>query len=276
MVINALDPFFGGHESRLFARQIYSRAPAETKAHGVVGNFVDAEPLSDVVEKNVAGIHDGFVETYFSMSLGFPAVERASIEAGVTRAIDAVAFGHRFRFEHGGGHDDFKDGAGSELCLDGAIEQRRLFIGVQLGPLLLLDAHGEIVGIECGAADHGENFAGARVQSDYRALLIGHVGFRDGLQIVINSELNGLARDGFDVVERTHHFADAVHDHAALAVFAFELFVIFAFESGLADEVARAIVAVAIFELLRRDFTHVADGAREHGVMRVTAALDHH
>ena len=120
------------------------------------------------------------------------------------------------------------------------------WIGIQLLPFVLRDAHGEIVGIKGGLADHRQDFAGARVHGDDGAFFIGHVGFGDGLQIVVDGQLNGFAGNGFHVVERAHHFADAVDDHAAHAVGAFELVVIFALQAGFSDDVAGTVVAVAI------------------------------
>ncbi len=149
-------------------------------------------------------------------------------------------------------------------------------IGIELGPFRGGNAHGEIVGIESGPADHRQHFAGAPVHGDQGAGLVRQVGFGDGLQVVVDGQLDGLAGNGFHVVERAHGFADAVDDDAAHAVGAFELVVVFALESGFADDVAGAVVPVALLELLRGHLTDVADRVGEHLAVLVAAALDHH
>ena len=237
---------------------------------------VDAEHLADGVEKNVAGIDDGFVEIDGAVALRAPAMKRPAVKFGVAGAVDGGVCGNGFGIQHRRGHHDFENGAGRELRLNRAIEQRRVRIGIELCPFGCGNAHGEIVGIECGAADHGQNFAGARVHRDDGAFLVLHVVFGDGLQIVIDRQLNRLAGNRFDVVESAHGLADAVDDDAAHAVGAFEGFVVLALEAGFADDVAGAVVAVALVELLRRNFTDVADRVREHFAVRVAAALNHH
>src|SRR5262249_38598148 len=128
---------------------------------------------------------------------------------------------------------------------------------------------------ECRPADHRENFAGARVHSDDGAFLILEVVFRDGLQVVIDGQLNGFPGNGFDVVERAHRFAHAVHNDATHAVGTFQRVVILAFETCFADDVARTVVPVTLIELLRRNFPDVAHGIGQHFTVRVAAALDH-
>ena len=134
----------------------------------------------------------------------------------------------------------------------------------------------EIVGIECGPADHRQNFAGARVHGDERAFLVREIRFGDLLQILVNGQLNRLSGNRFHVVERAHHFADAVHDDAAHAVGAFDLIVVFLFEAGFSDDVAGAVAVGILLHVLRRHFTDVADRIGEHFTVRVAAALHHH
>ena len=64
VVIDALDPFFRGHQARLFAGQINACAHAQAQAGSVVSDLVDAEHFADVVEEDVAGIDDGSVQIH--------------------------------------------------------------------------------------------------------------------------------------------------------------------------------------------------------------------
>ena len=251
---------------------------AEAQAAAVEGKAIDAEAHADGVKENIAGLQDGFMEIHRAVA-GFavdPAFELAAVEGAVAGAEDGHIFRDGFRFEHGRGGDDFEDRAGSQLRLNGAIEQRGFRVGIQRGPFLRIDADGEIVGIEVGWLTMRENFAGARIQRDGGAFFAGEVGFGDGLQVVVDGRLNGLAGNGFDVVEGADHFADAIDDDAAHAVRAFERVVILALKAGFADDVAGAIVAVAGGELLRRNFADVTCGAGEKAIARIAAALDHH
>src|SRR5271170_733407 len=113
-------------------------------------------------------------------------------------------------------------------------------IVVERLPFVGADADGEIIWIGSGAADHREDFAGARVESDDRAGTRAEGLFGDLLQVVIDGELNLFARDGFllrETAEVFYFFADAVVDDAAHAVGAGEDVVVLAFEAGLSGEV---------------------------------------
>jgi hypothetical protein len=65
--------------------------------------------------------------------------------------------------------------------------------------------------------------------------------------------------------------ADAVDDDAALAVGAHQDVVVLAFQAAFAGEVARAQLAIALFDLLLADFTHVAHRVRQEAVGEITA-----
>ena len=140
VVVHALDPLLRWHQPRLFAGQIDSGAPAETEAGGVVADTVDSEHLADVVEEDVAGSHDALVEIH--LTVGVIAMKHAAVKTGLTGAVDRVIGGYGLRFEHGRRHHDFENGAGSELRLNRAIQQRRFRVGVELGPFLVGNAHG--------------------------------------------------------------------------------------------------------------------------------------
>ncbi len=136
------------------------------------------------------------------------------------------------------------------------------------------DAHGEIVGVQRGMAGHCQDFACARVQRDYSTRarpqrLLGNL-----LQVVINGQLNLLARDGFLSGEAVYLFTDAVHDHAPHAVRALKQVVVLALQAALSSEVTGAELAVARFDLLLADFTDVARSMGEESVRQIAPAGD--
>src|ERR1700735_174395 len=241
-----------------------------------MGDGVNSKRLSDVIEKNVAGIDDGRVEAHHAVSLRSPAVKRTSIEICISRAISGEVCGNLFRLKHGRGHDDLKHGARSQLRLDSAIQKRRFFIGVERLPFFLGDSDGKIIGIKSWAANHSEDFAGARIHRHHGTLLAGHVCFGDGLQIVVDGELNRFARNGFHVVEGAHDSTYAVDDDTLHSVGAFQLVVIFFLESRFAHEISRTILSFAVIHVLHRYFTDIANCAGQHGIMWISAPLDHH
>ena len=67
-MIHALRPFLGRNQTGLFAGQINSRAMAEAESVGVERDAIDSEQLADVVEVDVAGLHDGFVQVHIAVA----------------------------------------------------------------------------------------------------------------------------------------------------------------------------------------------------------------
>ena len=59
-----------------------------------------------------------------------PAFELAAIKRAIAWAKHAEALRNSFGFVHGGSHDDFEDGAGRQLRLNRAVQQRLLGIFV--------------------------------------------------------------------------------------------------------------------------------------------------
>jgi len=152
---------------------------------------------------------------------------------------------------------DLEDGAGRELGLNGAIKKRAQFIFVELLPLFLGNANREIVWIRRWPTDHSENFAGARIERDHGAGARAEGLFGNRLQIVVNGQLNLFAGDRILLGKVIDFFADAIDDDAAHAVRAHQDVVVLTFEAGFADDVTRAELAVARFDLLFADFTDV-------------------
>src|SRR6266404_303870 len=171
-VEHALHPFFARNQTGFFRWQIDAGAMSEAQMRCIVGNSVDAEALPDVVEENIARLHDRFVQIHEAVRTlpENPALELATIESGVGRTKSGEAGRGNFVFEHGGGHDDLEYRAGRELCLDCAIQERLCRIVVQLLPFLVGDANGEIIRVGSGMADHGQYLAATRIECDNRTI----------------------------------------------------------------------------------------------------------
>ena len=89
--------------------------------------------FAHVVKEDVARSHDAFVK--IDAAVRVIAMKYAAVKSGVTGAVDRVIRGNGLRFEHGRGHHDFENGAGRELGLNRAIQQRRFRIGIELRPI---------------------------------------------------------------------------------------------------------------------------------------------
>ena len=127
-----------------------------------------------------------------------------------------------FSSQAGERHDDLEGGAGCELRLDGLVQQRMVGVVDDLVPVALGEADGELVGIEGGARDHGEDLAGVRVHGDHGAVLAFHGLFGGHLDVEVDGELEVLAGDGELLAELADLFAVAVDDDVAGAVGAAE------------------------------------------------------
>ncbi len=225
-VEDPLDPGFGRHKARFFGWKIDAGLMADAHFIAVVSQAVDAELHANGIKEDVAGFQNGFVQVSASVrGRAFfggidPALELASIKSAVAGAVSGEAFRDAVVLEHRSGSDNFVDGAGRELRLDGAIEKRVQGIFIELPPLFFRNAHREIVGIGSRAADHGQHFAGAWIEGDDRSGPRAKRLLRDLLQVVINGQLNLLAGNGLLLGEAhiLHFLADAVDDHTAHAV----------------------------------------------------------
>src|SRR6266852_3988582 len=86
--------------------------------------------------------------------------------------------------------------------------------------------------------------------------------------------MNLFAGNGFLRGQAVHFLANAVYDHAPHAVRALEQVVVLAFQPGLPGEVAGAELAIARFNLLLADFTHVTRGMSEEASWAVPPPRD--
>src|SRR5277367_2314324 len=151
-------------------------------------------------------------------------------------------------------------------------------IVVESFPFFRGNANGEIIWIGRGAADHGEHFARAWIESNHGSGAHAEGLFGDLLQIVVDGELNLLAGNGFllsKVAELLDFFADTVEDNAAHAVGAGQNVIVLALEAGFSGEVAWTEAAIAGFDLLLADFADVPAGVGHEAAGQIAAALNH-
>src|SRR6266478_8265347 len=123
-----LHPFSGRHQPGQLLWEIDSSLVSEPEFTAVVGEAVDAQAHSSVVEKNITGFEDGFVQSHHTMRAfpKDPTLELPAIEGGVTRAKRRETFRRILVFQHSCGGHDFKNRPWRKLSLDGTIEQRLL------------------------------------------------------------------------------------------------------------------------------------------------------
>ncbi len=153
-----------------------------------------------------------------AMSRRPPAVENSSVKISVSRTKRREILRDILGLEHRRGHDNLEDRPGGKLPLDGAIQQGRPGIRIERLPFRRGNADGKIVGIKGGPADHRQDFSRARIHGDDGAFFVGHVGIRNVLQIVVDRQLDRLARNGVLLFQAAHFLANAVDDHAPQTV----------------------------------------------------------
>src|SRR5207245_3960294 len=201
-----------------------------------------------------------------------PACELAAVERAITRAKHAEAVRDSLCLIHGGSHDNLENGAWSQLRLNRAIQQGTLRVVIELLPLFRRDADGKVIGVNRGMASHGQDFAAARIEcNDGTGAgaqgLFGHL-----LHVYVDAELNLFAGNRFLRGKRAHFFSDAVDDDAPLAVGAHQDVIVLPFQAKFSRKVPHTQPAVARFNLLLADFTHVARGLRKETVRQVAPA----
>src|SRR5205085_6691735 len=126
----------------------------------------NAETHADVIEEDITRFHDGFTNIDGSMRTFAidPTLKLPAVEGAITGTIGGKAFWRIVIFQHGSSGNDFENGAGRELCLNNAIEQRMQRIFVELAPFFFRNANREIVGVGSWPTDHCQHFAGAWIK----------------------------------------------------------------------------------------------------------------
>ena len=133
---------------------------------------------------------------------------------------------------------------------------------------------GEGVGVEAGPGDHGQNVAVARIHGDDCAVAVAESQFGGALQIVVDGQLQVLARDGVLDAEIADFAAVAVDDDIARSVLAAQQLVVGLFHARLADHVAGFVVGKArVVEVFLTDFAHITDEVSGKAVAGIKAAF---
>ncbi len=111
-------PLFRRDQAALLPGEVDAQGGAEAEGPRVGGDLVDAEQLAQVVEIDVAGLHDGAVEVDVSVTLLLPAAEDpvAHLEGAV--AVEGGLRGDQPLFEGGCGDDGFVGGSRRVLSGD--------------------------------------------------------------------------------------------------------------------------------------------------------------
>src|SRR5207244_6969952 len=116
------------HQPTLYRRDINSGLMSDAQSAAVIKKAVDAQTHSNVIEKNVAGLENGFVQAHdavraFSVH---PAFELPSIKCRIARAKRRETFRRDFIFQHGRGGHDLENGPWGKLRLYRAVQHRLL------------------------------------------------------------------------------------------------------------------------------------------------------
>src|SRR5664279_3747290 len=266
LLLKVLDlPFFRRHHAGNFLGQVNTGLLSQPEHGGVFCDAGDTQLLREGVEIRVARLIDRLADADRAVGTvcgSDPALKEAAIESLPAAAIDDQVLCNAF-LQSGGGHDDLKHGTGSELRLDRFIQKRLTGIGNQPVPLIARDAHGKLIGIECRAADHREDFAVARVHRHNSPGFAFERLFGGDLQIKIDGELELFAGNRGHVAEGAHFLATTVDQHLARAVLAHQNIVVVLLDPRHADDVARVVQLP--LRLSQHVFAHLADVADNVG-----------
>src|SRR5882757_4469360 len=156
-------PERGRHVAGDLIGQIDARLLREAEGGRVFGDGVDTEAIGERVIEGVAGVGDGVVDVDHAV---VPvATEEVPVEGGSAVTRDVHGLGDVL-LETGDRHDDLEGAAGSELGLDGFVEEWMVGIVENLVPVVFGKADGKLVGIEGWTRGHGEDFAGVGIHGD--------------------------------------------------------------------------------------------------------------
>ena len=160
-------PFFRGHEAGLLVVESQARRCPEPKLVGKLGHPIHhSRPCAQVVEEDVAALHDGVVQVDHLVHLG--AAEAAPAHLDVASAAHLVLESDELLFQCGGGGDDLKGrarvvGVSQSFVTEGAQpvaqDARYRFGG---------EAARHQIGVEAGLGCEGEDAAGFHVEKHRR------------------------------------------------------------------------------------------------------------
>ncbi len=229
-----------------------------------VGDRIDADPAPDLVEEDVArhlqriGDGDRPVAAAAMAMEGVAAQAQRAAAADARRSVDRPGLQPRQARHHLEGR------AGGVLAGQRLVEQGLERIGVHLVPAPLAEAGDELVGVEPGARDEGQDLAVAHVDHDRAGALVLHAFLGEALQVHIERQLDvgpGFALGAAELADHAAMRIDLDLAHPALAA---QLAVDRLLHAVLADrEVGQAEQRIAVVARLQVVFRHRRDIA-EH------------
>ncbi len=146
-------------------------------------------------------------------------------------------------------------------------------IGDQLVPVGAIDAHRELVRVEAGTRNHGQNLAIAGVHGHDGAVAIAQGQLRRALQIVVDGQAQVLAGNGVLDSQIANFASVAVHNHIPRSVLPAQQLVVGLLHARFAHYVARFIGRIAwVVEHVFAHFAHIADQVRRKPVAWIEPA----
>src|SRR5579871_96424 len=268
-------PLFRRHYTNEFVGQVDSGMVAKAGCLGVEGQVIDPGFGGDGIEKDVAGFYDSAVQRNAAVALGIdPTLLELAIERHTASAIHRKLIIDGATFQPGQPGKWLEGGTGSLLRLYGSIEHRMIGVVGDFLPIFGLDADSELIGVEGGAANHGQHVAIARIERHHRAVAAIHGELGDGLKVKVDGKLDVVTFYGRLVAQNLAHLAAIIDDHLPLAIDTHEAVVVFPLDAKLADDIALVVLGeLGRIEFLLADFTRVANDMGHHPVLRVQAAL---
>src|SRR5260370_21578069 len=196
-------PVGGGHQARLFARNVDSGDLAKSEYTHEIMHAIDAELARDRIEIHVAGLHDGVAHREDAVSLGLPVAEYISAagKAEVSGAEYRLIGGHDAVFQSGH-REKWLDGrAGRVGAAQRAVDERLIDVVLQDVVLLGREAPRDRVRLESRRAGEGDDVAGVRIDGDGGAAFARPGVLRGPLQANVDTEDQIRAGDTLAYIE---------------------------------------------------------------------------
>ena len=232
---------------------------------------VDSELVGERVVVGVAGVGDRVMDV--DGAVVSVAMMEEAVGAPSTSTIDLHVLRDAF-LKASNGHEDFECRARRQLSLDSFVHQGAVWVCDELIPVGAVDADGEGIGIEAGPRDHGEDVAIPGIHGHDCAAAASESELGGALKIVVDGQLEVLARDRMLNSEIADLTAVAVHNDVPRPVLPAQKLVIGFFNTGLAHHVSGLVIGEAgIVQVLFADFTNVPDEVCGVAVSRIEAAL---
>ena len=157
------------HRSRRLPRQIDAGRRTEAERHGVLGDVVDAQGESRLVEVDVAGLRERVVHVDVAVPLLYPVLEDPVAVGELAPARDRVARRPGAFLEQPGHHQNLEHARRRVGGADGAIDERERGVGRGGAECRGAAVADERLRIEPRVGDHGQDLAGGGPQHHHRA-----------------------------------------------------------------------------------------------------------